>query len=310
MVSEELVDVVQPKVTNGMNLAILQAFHATKIEKAPKQMHPLKAPGLDGMPSLFYQHFSSIVNFVVIQTVLDFLNHGVALSKFHETHIVLIPKNKNPERVIDYKPITLCNVAYKLTSKTVANRMKWVLKDIVGENQSAFVAERLITDNILVVHEVMNHINRKRKGKWGEMALELDMSKVYERMEWECLQKIMLKLGFHEKWVEIIMQCVSSITYAVWINGIPRGVFKPTRALRQGDPLSPYQFLLCTKALSALINKAVQNRSIHGVVALARGPKISHIFFADDSLIFGKPTTREYGEILRVLQVCEESFVQ
>lgn len=86
--------------------------------------------------------------------------------------------------------------------------MKMAMKDIVEENQSAFVAKRLITDNILVTHEVMNHINRKRKGKWGEMALKLDMSKAYNRVEWECLQKIMLKLGFHERWVRIIMQCV------------------------------------------------------------------------------------------------------
>ena len=131
----------------------------------------------------------------------------------------------------DYRPISLCNVAYKLASKAVANRMKRVLKDIVGENQSAFVAERLITDNVLAAHEVMNHINRKRKGKWGEMALKLDMSKAYDRVEWECLQKIMLKLGFHENWVHIIMQCVSLVTYAIQINGVPRGVIKPTWGL-------------------------------------------------------------------------------
>ena len=148
-----------------MNLALLQAFQAIEIKKALKQMHPFMAPSPDGMPPLFYQHFWPTVNFVVIQTVLDFRNHGVAPPKFHETHFVLIPKNKNLKRVTDYKPISLCNVAYKLASKAVANRMKRVLKDIVGENQSAFVAERLITDNVLVAHEVMNHINRKRKGK-------------------------------------------------------------------------------------------------------------------------------------------------
>lgn len=93
-----------------------------------------------------------------------------------------VPKTKNPSRVIDYKPISLCNVAYKLASKVIAKHMRVVLKDIVCENQSAFVAERLISDNVLVAHELMNHIHRKRKGKYGEMALKLDMSKAYDRV--------------------------------------------------------------------------------------------------------------------------------
>ena len=138
------------------------------------------------------------VKSIVINIALDFLNHGIALPKFHDTHIVLIPKTKNLERVTYYKPISLCNVAYKIASKVVTNMMKSVLQEIIGENQSAFMAERLITDNVLVAHEMMNHISKKRKGKCGEMAVKLDMSKAYDRVEWDCLQLIMQKLGFHE----------------------------------------------------------------------------------------------------------------
>ena len=101
---------------------------------------------------------------------------------------MLIPKINNPEKVTDYKPISLCNVAYKIASKMVANRMKVVLQDIINENQSEFVAERLIIDNVLVAHELMNHINKKKKGKWGEMAIKLDMSRAYNCVEWDCLQ--------------------------------------------------------------------------------------------------------------------------
>ena len=101
---------------------------------------------------------------------------------------MLTPKINNPEKVTDYKPISLCNVAYKIASKMVANRMKVVLQDIINENQSEFMAERLIIDNVLVAHELMNHINKKKKGKWGEMAIKLDMSKAYNCVEWDCLQ--------------------------------------------------------------------------------------------------------------------------
>ena len=101
---------------------------------------------------------------------------------------MLIPKINNPEKVTDYKPISLCNVAYKIASKMVAKRMKVVLQDIINENQSEFVVERLIIDNVLVAHELMNHISKKKKGKWGEMAIKLDMSKAYDCVEWDCLQ--------------------------------------------------------------------------------------------------------------------------
>ena len=114
------------------------------------------------MPPLFYHHFWPTVKSIVITTALNFLNHGIAPPKFHDTHIVLIPKTKNPERVTDYRPISLCNVAYKIASKAMANRMKSVLQEIIGENQSAFVAERLITDNVLVAHELMSHISKKK----------------------------------------------------------------------------------------------------------------------------------------------------
>ena len=146
-----------------MNPILTKDFQAVEVEKALKQMHPLTALGPDGMPPLFYHHFWPIVKSIVIHTTLSFLNHGRAPPRFHDTHIVLIPKIKNPEKVSAFRPISLCNVAYKVASKVVVNRMKVVLQDIISENQSAFAAECLIINNVLVAHEVMNHINKKKR---------------------------------------------------------------------------------------------------------------------------------------------------
>ena len=123
-VGDELLEAIQTKVTDRMNSTLLQDFQAHEVEKALKQMHLMKAPGLDGMPPLFYQHFWPIVNPIVIKTILDFLNHDITPPKFHETHIVLIPKTKNPERVTNYRSISLCNVVYKLASKTMTKQAK------------------------------------------------------------------------------------------------------------------------------------------------------------------------------------------
>ena len=155
--------------------------------------------------------------------VLDFLNHGISPIDFNKTHIVLIPKVKTPKKVTDYRPISLCNVVYKIASKVIANRLKKILPSIISDTQSAFVHGRLITNNVLVAFETMHHISQKKGGKIGEMALKLDMSKAYDRVEWVCLKKIMKKLGFDVKWRTLIMKCVTTVSYSIKINGVPRG---------------------------------------------------------------------------------------
>ena len=106
------------------------------------------------------------------------------------------------------------------------------------------------------------------------------------------------------------MACVSSVTYAIRLNGQPYGMITPTRGLQQGDPLSPYLFLICAEGLSALLHKASLKNDLRGVAALTRGPQISHLFFADDSLIFCKATEKEGAEVQRTLQVYEASSGQ
>ena len=138
---------------------------------------------------------------------------------------------------------------------------------------------RLITDNVIVAFETMHHISQKKGGKTGEMALKLDMSKAYDRVEWTCLDKIMEKLGFVEHWRRLIMRCVSTVSYAININGRPRGRIIPSRGIRQGDPLSPYLFFLCAEGLLALIKSSVKSGSLEGLAVSRGGPKLSHLFF-------------------------------
>ena len=189
---------------------------------------------------LFFQHFWPSIGSVVTKTVLDFLNLGIIPPKFNETHIVLVPKINDLKRITDYHPISLCNVIYKFASKVFANRLKKVLPKIISDTQSAFVHRRLITDKVLVTFKTMHHINSRGVGGIGEMALKLDISKAYDQVKWICLDKIMEKLGFNSRWRGLMMQCISSVSYFVRINGKPRGNSIPSRGLRQRDPLSPF----------------------------------------------------------------------
>ena len=156
---------------------------------------PKKEIGLDGIPPLFYQHYWSLVGNCVTQVVLDFLNLGIVSPNFNGTHIVLIPKVKNPTKITQYCPISLNNVVFKV----LANKLKHLFSYIINENQNALMSKCHITDNFLVTLETMHHLSQKMCGKVGETALKLNMSKVYDQVDCECLEKIMIKMGFHAK---------------------------------------------------------------------------------------------------------------
>ena len=134
-------------------------------------------------------------------------------------------------QVIKFRPISLCNVIYKLISKVLANRLKSLLPSIVSENQSAFQARRVITDNILMAFEILHYMKTQQNGSTGFMALKLDMSKAYDRVEWSFLECLLRKLGFHNRWVDLMMECITTVSYSILINGEPSQTIHRSRGL-------------------------------------------------------------------------------
>lgn len=156
----------------------------------------------------------------------------------------------------------------------------------ISPYQSAFVLGQLISDNSLLAFEIAHFLKKRRDGKVGFGALKLDMSKVYDLVEWSFLEAVMYQMGFNSLWVTWIMRCVCTVSYSFIVNGEPRGRIVRTRALWQGDVISPYLFLLCAKVLSRLLSKLESDGLLHGVRVCRRAPSISHLFFADGSFIF------------------------
>ena len=284
-----------------MNNALLQRYTPDEVRQALFQMHPSKSPGPDGMSPFFFQKYWNIVGSDVTEAILSVLNSGHMLRKMNYTHIVLIPKKNDPKQMSDYRPISLGNVVSRVLSKVLANRLKIILPTIISETQSAFVPNRLITDNTTVAYELLHRMRNKRKGKVGQMAVKLDISKAYDRVEWSFLRNIMIKLGLDRRWVNMAMETITTASYSIIINGEPKGFISPSRGIKQGDPLSPYLFLLCAEGLSALLRKAEENRSLKGVLSSKHGVCISHLLFADDSLLFCQATVDECHRLLELL---------
>lgn len=162
---------------------------------------------------------------------------------------MLIPKVKHPEKVTQYRLISLCNFNYKVIAKILANRLKPLIGDLISEWHNAFIPGRAIQDNIIIAHEYIHTMKKKSKGKNSIIVIKL---------EWSFLEVVIRKMGFNEKWIWWIMNCVSTISYLVLIRS-PSAFFHPSRGLRQGNPLSPYLFLFVTNALSNFISASTNH---------------------------------------------------
>ena len=181
---------------------------------------------------------------------------------------------------------------------------------LISEHQSAFMSDRLLLGNIMVAFETLHYMRNHRNGKIRFMALKLDMSKVYDQVEWTYMEKLMVKIGFQDNLVKLMMECITTASYLVLINGEPHGGIIPTRGLRQGDPLSPYLFLMYTKGLYGLIHKVARMGDMWGVSICQKGPKLTRLLFADDSLIFYKAKENECHKLLDILATYERASSQ
>lgn len=232
----------------------------------------------------FFQASWDIIAQDLLAAVREFFS-GVPIPRSVSSALmVLIPKKDSPTTFNYFRPLCLCHFLNKIFTRILCDRLKSLLPKLIEEEQSAFLQGRDIVDNVLLAQEMVQHLDKRVRGH--NIMFKLDMMKAFDRVSWDFLQRCLLKFGFHPLFVQLIMNNLSASWFSILINGSQSGFFKSSRGVKQGDPLSPYLFLLVVEALSRGL-KALQQGGSTASFSLPRGARrVSHLCFADDLVIF------------------------
>ncbi|XP_028773622.1 uncharacterized protein LOC114730681 [Neltuma alba] len=278
-----------------------RAVDEEEIKSALFSMGPLKSPGPDGFNALFFQNQWGRIRNSLVTCVQRLFDRPDTLREINGTLIVLIPKKDPPETLKDLRPISLCNVVYKIVTKIMANRIKTFLPQTISPNQCGFVPGRLSSDNIIVAQEVI-HSMRNMKGKKGFMAIKIDLEKAYDCVNWNFLIGCLKELQLPNHFVDIISSCVSTADFQLLWNGDKAKNFSSSRGVRQGDPISPYLFVICMEKLAHIIQEEIEDNHWRPIRLTKTGPPITHLFFADDVLLFAEANLEQADLINQCLE--------
>ena len=255
-----------------------------EIKNALFSIHSNKAPGPDGFNAFFFKETWTITGQLVTQAVKEFFITGELLKESNATLIALIPKIPNPSRMGEFRPISCCNTIYKCISKIISKQIQMVLPLLIDHAQSAFIKGRHISDNILLAQDLMRDYHKS--DGIPRVAAKVDIMKAYDSVRWDFLLDLLSLLGFPPKMQCWIRACVTSPRYSINFNGEPIGYFSGARGLRQGDPMSPYLFVLIMDTLSQIIISNIHHAPHFKYHWRCDKLAISHLCFADDLLLF------------------------
>ncbi|KAK4381010.1 Retrovirus-related Pol polyprotein from type-2 retrotransposable element R2DM [Sesamum angolense] len=236
--------------------AIIRPVTSDEVKTTFFDIEEDKAPGPDGFSSGFFKAAWPVVGEEVSNAIIDFFKTGRLLKQLNATLLTLIPKVRNPHSVAEFRPISCCNVTYKVITKILVSRIREIPDLLISPSQNAFVPGRLISDNVLLAQELFSGYNQCRLPP--RCALKVDLRKAYDTVEWDFLIATLRMFGFPAVFIKWIEECVTSAHYSVVVNGGVHGFFVGARGLRQGDPMSPYLFVLVMEVLHMILQQLIK----------------------------------------------------
>ncbi|GJT85019.1 RNA-directed DNA polymerase, eukaryota, partial [Tanacetum coccineum] len=257
-----------------------------------------KSPGPDGFSFEFYRKYWTTIDDDVFQAVRDFFVNGHFPRGCNSSFIALIPKIQDAKFVKDFRPISLIGSVYKIIAKILANRLCLVLPYLISDVQSAFVANRQILDGPFILNELLSWCKFK---KLNGMIFKVDFEKAFDSVKWDYLDETLKAFGFGLKWRNWISSCLNNAMGSVLVNGSPTLEFQFHKGLKQGDPISPFLFILIMETLH-LTFKRVLNAGLYKGISLNDSFTISHLFYADDVVFIGEWNNNNIQTLLSVLR--------
>lgn len=239
--------------------SLLHPLTKQEVHRALMGMKSYKAPGSDCFQPIFFKMFWEQIGDDIWRFVSQAFETGNFDPQVTDTLLVLIPKGDYPSSFREFRPISLCNVLYKLITKVLVNRLRSLLHDMISPLYSSFIPGRGTTDNAIVLQEIVHLMHKSRKKK--DVVLKLDLEKAYDRVDWQFLRETLEVFGILNVIISLIMHGISSPSISVLWNGSKSCSFTPARGLRQGDPLSPYLFVMCMERLGDMISQAIHDGS-------------------------------------------------
>jgi len=225
-------------------------FTEEEVKNAVWECGGSKSPGPDGFNFNFIKSCWEVLKADVMAAVQLFHTTGSLPKGCNASFIALIPKARDPSSLDQFRPISFVGVIYKIITKVLSSHMKNIMPFIIDECQLAFISGRGLLDNVVMANEVLEDI--KRNGKSG-VCFKVDFEKTYDSVRWSFLFDMLHRLGFHDKWISWVKGCLASSSVSVLVNGSPTEEFKPSRGLRQGDPMAPFLFLVVAEGLAGLV---------------------------------------------------------
>eukprot|EP00253_Pinus_taeda_P031168 PITA_31168 len=300
----KIISAIPPLVTEEQKSLLLREFIEQEIEEVVFTMATDKAPGPDGFTIEFFKACWHIIKADPFKLIKNFHKTKRVLSAINATFLTLIPKSDHADSPDKFRPIALCNVIYKILSKLMANGLKPILPSIISQEQSGYVEGRQITDSIILSQEVLHSIKTQ---KIPGMIIQLDLSKAFDKISWTYIREILQAFGFNQIWINWIMELVSGAFFSIMLNGGPLQPFLPSRGISQGDPLSPFLFVIMAEGLGRSISQEIQTNQLKGIKAMHQGPIVTHQQFVDDTMLMGTPTIKEAQTFNKVLSTFSDA---